>query len=180
MLFNGTPAPLIYVQANQINAIVPYGVSGEVSKLEVEYKGVKLPPVTLRVASASPAVFTLDMSGAGQAVILNEDGTINTPSNPAPEGSTITLWATGAGLMVPAVSDGQVIEGPDSRPQLGVRVRINNGPDPQITYAGAAPGMVAGVLQVDMKIAPGTKESKGTLSLSVGETWSPYAEFSVE
>jgi len=180
VLFDGTPSPLIYAQANQVNAVVPFGVSGKTStEVHVEYQGQKTAPVTIPVAEIAPAVFTLDMSGGGQGAILNEDGTVNGPENPAPEGSTIAMWGTGGGLMVPPVSDGQVIAPPYPSLPVPVKVRVN-GMDQEVTYRGAAPSMVAGVLQVNVKIAPGTKRPSGTLSLSVGGVWSPTVELSIK
>ena len=37
------------------------------------------------------------VAGLGQGYILNEDGTLNSPANPAKEGSPITIFATGVG-----------------------------------------------------------------------------------
>jgi uncharacterized protein (TIGR03437 family) len=74
--------------------------------------------------------------------------------------------------MVPPVSDGQVIAPPYPSLPLRVRVRVN-GMDQEVTYAGAAPGMVAGVLQVNVKIAIGAKRPTDGLSLAVGDKWSP-------
>jgi len=48
-------------------------------------------------APASPAIFSTDGSGFGQGYILNSDGTLNSPTNPATAGSPITIYATGPG-----------------------------------------------------------------------------------
>jgi len=57
-------------------------------------------------AAVSPGLFTLNQSGTGQAAVVNQDGTINGPNNPAPAGSTIVLYGTGQGQVSPAVADG--------------------------------------------------------------------------
>jgi uncharacterized protein (TIGR03437 family) len=49
--------------------------------------------------AAAPGVFSVDGSGLGQGYILNADGTLNSPSNPAMEGAKITIYATGVGPM---------------------------------------------------------------------------------
>jgi len=53
--------------------------------------------VLVPAASASPGLYSLDGSGYGQGYILNSDGTLNSPSNPAAPGSAITILATGVG-----------------------------------------------------------------------------------
>jgi uncharacterized protein (TIGR03437 family) len=53
--------------------------------------------VKVPVASASPGIFSANGSGYGQGYILNKDGTLNTPSNPASPGDQITIYATGVG-----------------------------------------------------------------------------------
>jgi uncharacterized protein (TIGR03437 family) len=55
--------------------------------------------VLVAVAAASPGPFAADGSGIGQGYILNKDGTLNAPSNPAAPGDRITIYATGAGLV---------------------------------------------------------------------------------
>jgi uncharacterized protein (TIGR03437 family) len=46
---------------------------------------------------ASPGIYSVDGSGFGQGYILNADGTLNSPSNPAAPGAPITIFATGVG-----------------------------------------------------------------------------------
>ena len=55
-------------------------------------------------AAATPGIYSADNSGEGQAYILNSDGTLNSPSNPAATGSAVTIFAAGAGAYT--VSDG--------------------------------------------------------------------------
>jgi uncharacterized protein (TIGR03437 family) len=109
VLFDGIPAPLIYVSMGQINAIVPQAVADKsTTAVEVEYRGVRSDPLTIPVAAARPGVFTIDSSGYGQGAILNQDGSLNSAANPAARGSIIVLYLTGEGLKDPASSDGAV------------------------------------------------------------------------
>ena len=48
---------------------------------------------------AAPGIFSANGTGVGQGYILNQDGTLNSPSNPAKEGAPITIFATGVGTM---------------------------------------------------------------------------------
>ena len=93
ILFSGVPAPLLYVSDKQSSAIVPYALTGQSSvDVQVEYQGVRSEAVTVPVLTARPGIFGVDGSGHGQGAILNEDGSPNSPSNPAQRGSIIMLY----------------------------------------------------------------------------------------
>jgi uncharacterized protein (TIGR03437 family) len=151
--FDGIPAPVLYAGANQINAVVPYGVGSNSTQMTVQLDGQSYGPIAMPVAAAVPGIFTLDGSGHGQAAVLNQDGTLNSISNPAARGSIITFFACGAGLMTPAVADGTVspLTLPLPAPVLPVTVAIR-GVTSTVQYAGAAPGYVSGLLQVDAQV----------------------------
>jgi hypothetical protein len=92
VLFNGEPAPILYAQNGQVNAIAPFTlIPGTPVTVEVEYNGSRT-SVTATVESVRPQIFTLDGSGSGQAAILNQDGTVNGPQNPARTGSIVSLF----------------------------------------------------------------------------------------
>jgi uncharacterized protein (TIGR03437 family) len=103
--FDGMPAPILYAGANQINAVAPYGLGSTTTQMTVQLNGQSYGPVVMPVAAAVPGIFTFDGSGHGQAAVINQDGTLNSISNPAPIGTVITFYACGAGLMTPAVAD---------------------------------------------------------------------------
>ncbi|MCP5116499.1 MAG: hypothetical protein GY953_37200, partial [bacterium] len=87
VLVDGAAAPLLYVQASQINAVVPYAVSSEGKvPIEVEYDGRRL-HLEVRVVPAGVGLFAIDGSGIGQAAALNQDGTLNSELNPATKSS---------------------------------------------------------------------------------------------
>jgi len=152
VLFDGVPAPLVYVSQNQNSVIVPYAVAGKsTTQVQVEYKGLKSKPVTLRVVSAAPGIFTLNSSGKGQGAVLNENMTINSGSNPALRGSIVVLYATGEGQTSPPGVDGKVASSVFPKPLLPVSVQIGGVPA-EVLYAGAAPGLVAGVLQINVRV----------------------------
>jgi uncharacterized protein (TIGR03437 family) len=152
VLFDGTPAPLLHAEPNQINAIVPYGVFGQTTtELQVTSQGQAIVRLPLSVVTAVPAIFTLDSSGVGPGAILNQDSTVNSSSNPADKGSVISLFATGAGQTNPPSIDGQIAGAALPIPLLPVSVQIG-GLDVQVLYAGAAPGIIAGVIQVNCVI----------------------------
>lgn len=109
ILFDGKPATLLYAQAGQVSDIVPYEVAGQTStQVVVEYNGQQSSAFTLPVAASAPALFTDDTSGKGQGAVLNQDGSLNSPSHPAAPGSVVVLYGTGAGQTNPPGVDGQV------------------------------------------------------------------------
>jgi uncharacterized protein (TIGR03437 family) len=95
VLVNGTPASLIYVSAGQLSAIIPNGIAGASAQLVAQYQGLNSAPVTVPVTVASPALFTANSSGSGQALAVNSDGSVNGASHPAAQGSVLTLFVNG-------------------------------------------------------------------------------------
>ena len=156
VIIGGTPAPILYTSATQIGAVVPYSVAGSYVQVFVQYQGQTSAPRAMAVAPVAPALFTADSSGKGQAAASNQDGTVNGPAHPAKVGSYISLWLTGAGQMNPAGVDGQPGAAPLPQPAAAVAVTIG-GQSVTPQYAGQAPNVVAGVMQINAQIPSGTQ-----------------------
>jgi uncharacterized protein (TIGR03437 family) len=107
---------------------------------------------------------------------LNQNLTVNTVSNPARRGEVIVLYATGEGRLRPSPVDGAITTGTVEnlpRPVVPVTVKINGQdvPAADIFYAGSAPGIIAGVMQVNVRISPSlniTAPSQVPVEISVG------------
>jgi uncharacterized protein (TIGR03437 family) len=97
LLLNGAPVPAISVAPDIIDAVVPSNLANGRATVQVQSGGAMSNQVLLNVAAASPGLFSVDGSGAGQGYILNQDGSMNSPSNPAAPGDKITIYATGVG-----------------------------------------------------------------------------------
>lgn len=174
VLFDGIPAPLVYTKDGQVSAIVPYAIADRAeSELRVEYAGILSNTIRVAVAQSVPAIFTADSSGKGPAAVLNQNYSVNGAASPAERGSVITLYASGGGLMIPATGDGRVTGADLSSTALPVTVLIG-GAMAEVLYAGTAPQLVSGVLQVNARI-PETLAASGlqSLSLRVGGAGSP-------
>ena len=145
------------------------------------------------VFASRPGIFSVDGSSQGQGAILNEDRTLNCPSNPAPRGSIITIVGTGGGEAAPGVVDGQIVSGIVPRTRLPGSLFLDDGsidgsdefysPSQQleVLYAGSSPGSVAGLLQVNVRVpakAPGEKAAHATLTLFIGSQW-PFNQVTV-
>jgi len=155
VLFDGVPAPMIYASTGQVNAVAPFALSGKhQTTIQVEYNGALSASQTLPVSQSAPGIFTSLGTGIGQAAALNQDSTLNSLDLPDPQGSVVVIYATGAGQTFPAGEDGAITGGSPPKPALPVTVTIG-GQSANAIYAGNAPGLVSGVLQVNARIPQG-------------------------
>lgn len=173
VLFDGIPASLSYAATNQISGVTPFELAGHMStNIRVANGDRVISDLAIPVAPTSPAIFTLDASGVGPGAILNQDSSVNSPSNPAGKGTIVALFGTGAGQTDPPGVDGQ-ITGAVSTPILPVSLQIG-GLDAEVLYAGTAPGLVAGVLQVNVRIPLAAASGFSVpVVLTVGQTSGP-------
>jgi uncharacterized protein (TIGR03437 family) len=153
VLFDGTPAPLIYSLAGQVSAVVPYETFGKSStKVQVVFQGQSSSTVSLPVVTALPGVFTLDSSGHGPGAIVNQDGTVNSATNPASAGSIVMIFATGEGETNPDGTDGKPDGFPAPTPIAQPVTATIGGANADVQYAGGVAGLVAGFLQVNVRV----------------------------
>lgn len=174
--FNGRPAPLLYVSATQVNAVVPYGVAGFNNfPVIVNYLGQTSNGFTVQTTTTVPGIFTLNGGGSGPAAILNSDGkTANGPNTPAAKGSTVAVFLTGEGMTTPPGVDGKVTcaAGCTSLsqipiPLLPVSVLVDGQPAAVVFY-GEAPSLVSGVMQVNFTIPTTVRSGNVPLTIAVG------------
>jgi len=182
VLFDDVPAPLLYTMANQLSAIVPYEVSGQAqTSIQVEYQGVRSTPFTVAVAPTAPGIFTLNESGSGQGAIMNQDGSINGPGNPAAGGDVVSIYGTGEGQTTPLGTDGIIVTAADLRqPVQTVTVSIG-GQNATVLYAGSAGDEVAGLLQIDARVPLGITPSTATpVTITIGGSSQPGVTMAVQ
>jgi uncharacterized protein (TIGR03437 family) len=171
--FSGYAAPLTYAGAGQINAVVPYELKQVANPtVQVTFMGQTSNAFSVAKAAAAPGLFTLGNNGAGPGAILNQDNTVNGLSNPAPAGSTVVLYMTGEGETLPSGTTGKVTTvsatGPlTPQPLLPVGVTIDGIPA-TVSFYGEAPGMVSGVLQLNVVIPPGARSGAVPVLVSIG------------
>jgi uncharacterized protein (TIGR03437 family) len=174
--FNGVAAPLFYVSANQINAVVPYEVAMlSTASVVVMNNSTTSATFQVNVTPAAPAIFSEGSNGSGQGAILNQNSTVNSAGNPAAPGSVIAIYATGEGQTNPAGVTGAVTPSTGTsfpKPVLPVTVTIGNQPA-TVLFAGEAPGLVSGVLQVNAMIPAGIGAGNQPVVLSIGGVMSP-------
>jgi len=175
--FNGIAAPLLYASSTQVAAVAPYGVAGPSVQAVVSFQGQASVPLTMQVVASAPGLFTSDGSGVGQLAAINQDGTLNSASNPAPIGSVVSLFATGLGQTSPAAVDGQVSVPPLSKLALPIWVTIGytTARAAQLQYAGPAPGEIAGLMQINVPLLPGVSTGNAVpVGIGAGNAFSSY------
>lgn len=152
VLVNGTPAPLLYVGDNQVNAQMPVDAApGQAVTFTVMNGGTQSNSVTLTMPSAAPGFFT---SNGKEAIVQNPNGSMNSAVAPAHPGDVLVAYLTGGGAVNAA---GPWVTGADS-PQGASSVQAPysltvGGHAADVQYVGLAPGFV-GLYQTNFKLPP--------------------------
>lgn len=152
LLVDNIAAPMIATSAGQISAVVPFGIEGKPEvQVIAEFEGRRSTAVAVPVAETAPGIYTANTSGSGPGAILNQDFRLNSITNPAPRGSVVIIYCTGLGATQPASEDGRPNAAPFPAPKAEVKVTIGS-LDAQIEFVGGAPGLVAGVYQLNVRV----------------------------
>ncbi len=181
VFFGSTPVPLLYVQANEIHAVAPF-LLGDFFTIQVQYGNQTVLPLDGSYTFLNPGIFSIN----GQGAILNQDGTVNTPANPAPLGSYVSLYGTGLGPLTATVTDGSLapIPPPYNPTELVAVNVIFAGVSQVSSWIGAAPGLIEGVTQINVKLPAalpqGTNLAAVPVALSAVELVSPTVLISVK
>lgn len=161
VLFDGEAAPLFFTNSGQINCQVPYEAAGRsVVRIRVEFGDGVSPEVQVPVRQSKPGVFR---------AILNQDGSVNTPDNPAERGEVVVLFVTGQGVTQPPAVTGQPgpLAAPFPVPVLAVKATVD-GRDAERLFAGLAPGFV-GLLQINLRVPLQTAAGARSVGVMIGE-----------
>ena len=150
VLFNGIAAPLVYAGPGQINAQVPWELTGSSASVVVRAGGTMSPVVSVRLAPADPGIFTLDSSGLGAGILTDAlSGALITFTQPIRRGQYATLYGTGFGPVSPAPASGAAPEGLAHTATVP-EVRVGGLPA-RVLFSGLAPGFV-GLNQINIEI----------------------------
>jgi uncharacterized protein (TIGR03437 family) len=152
VLINGVPAPLIGVQASVIACMTPFEVSGHTTAIvQIVQNGIATPGVAVGVKEVANTPDVLS--------VANSNGTLNSPSNPAHPGQNVTLYVTGFGATTPSVPDGSLYQLPLPTPVYAIETQ-------NVTYAGPAPGLVAGIWRVNVTLPSNAASGANLLQLN--------------
>lgn len=174
VLVNDTPAPLYYVSPGQIAAIIPYGLTGGIARIQVVNRGLASNAVTQFVALTTPGIFTLTSNGLGPGAVEHADGSVVTAEKPAQPGETLAMFVTGLGPVKPTIADGAAgpVE-PLSKVTSTVLVRVN-GALAKVTYSGLAP-FLAGLYQVNFEVPANARVGDNSLELDGPDSYTVLA-----
>jgi uncharacterized protein (TIGR03437 family) len=173
-LFDGAPAAILYNSPGQAAVVVPYSVAGKTSvSLVVDSRTRRSAPVALQVAQSSPAVFSVAQNGQGPGLFYHANYTLISSANPAQKGESIFFYATGEGQTDPTGLDGYLVDVARlAKPALPIEVTIG-GQKAELQYGGSAPGLISGVMQVNVKVPTNIGSGDQQVALKVGTASSP-------
>jgi uncharacterized protein (TIGR03437 family) len=154
VLVNGSPIPLLYVSASQINAEIPSplnGVENRIVVVQVMSNSAPLPDFRLAVTAS---VFGAFYSSGAYLAVTNQDGMVNSNTNPAKAGSYVSLWATGFGSVPGVTMDGSVATVANNYCDscLITFVSFDFRATETVQYAGPSPGLIDGLMQINVMI----------------------------
>jgi uncharacterized protein (TIGR03437 family) len=170
-LVDGVAIPLLYVSAYQINAEIPAplgGVENGSAEIQVVIQAVTqeasgstmLPSFRAAVDSS---IFGIFLNPDGSVAAINQDGTLNSASNPAKAGTIVGIWANGFSASVGPV-DGAVASSANNWCAY-CEVYLGSFSE-TVAYAGAAPGLIDGAMQINFMI-PATLSSASPMQVEV-------------
>lgn len=159
----GADAPLYFVGRNQINLVVPSVANGR-QAVEVSAGGSVVARGSVLVYDWGPALATSNAL-TRQAIVQNQDFSINSQSAPARRGEIIQVYATGCGATNPALPAG-------SPPPQGTLARavaevgvLMGAQQAAVQFAGAHP-QFPGICQVNA-VVPNAPFLSGRVPLQI-------------
>ncbi len=182
-------APLFFVSPGQINAQMPWELSG-LTRTDVGARRGEsaAAPVEIALAAYSPGVFTLDQSGSGQAAALIA-GAVATPAaprgsypgaRPAHVGETIEIYATGLGPVSNRPASGSRSPATPLAETVETPTVTIGGESAGVVFSGLTPGFV-GLYQVNAELVGDlTTGDAVPLRLTIGGVESNQTTIAVE
>ncbi len=130
--------PLLYVEASQINLIIPSAVPIGAHFLLVRSRGGASPPLRIKVVRSAPGLFSFQQFGVSQLAGTSLD-------SPLEPRDRLTIWLTGLG---PTTADDRSLP-PIAGLLADVTVWVGSQRVSQVLYAGRS-GCCAGLDQIDL------------------------------
>ena len=181
LMINNAPAPLYFIDANHVYAIVPYSTKGPTATVVLTNGAASSNTVTVPVAASAPGVASQAQNGLGLGAITHANGSVVTAGSPAVRGETVVMYLVGLGAVAPVVADGTAAPSKPLATSSSVLTIYLNGVCPNapncdasnITFQGLTPGY-AGLYQVNFTV-PLTSEAGAAVPLAI-ETTNGFAD----
>jgi uncharacterized protein (TIGR03437 family) len=134
-------ASMLYASSTQVNFIVPLDLNATLG----------IQPLGLQQGNTFSTFVSpyAKLSQPEIAVVLNQDFTLNSKNNPAAANSTVVIYLFGGGAFQGNPPDGTIDDNTLWAPVLDVTSNLG-----KVSYAGSAPGLPFGVMQVNVQLTP--------------------------
>lgn len=170
--FGGPPSvPLFYANTGQVDAQIPWELSGQVQATMTATLGGQTSTQTITLAEYAPGIFTMNGEGTGQGAILGANNRVADSSNPATAGTTILqIFCTGLGPVSNQPATGAAAPtDPNSLAETITQPAVTvGGATAQVLYSGLAPGSV-GLYQVNAKVSASSATGPAVpVAISIG------------
>lgn len=163
-------APLIYVSPSQINAQLPYGLTGSAISVRVHNgSGISSADV-VPLQTVAPRLLSFSGDGTGDALLFHVNGDAVSDTVPAQPGEVLTLYLTGLGETTPAIEAGAPAGDGQTSPlnRLANDLAVSfGGPAADVAWAGLVPGS-AGLYQVNFTAPPTQASTRAAVVVASG------------
>jgi len=160
---NGVNAPMFYAGSSQINIQLPFEIGAGPAAITVSDSCGSSGQVSFQVAQAAPYIL---QTAAGEAILLNQDNTVNGPANAAKAGSVAQIYLIGIGPVSNPPADGAAASLTQLSPsKLNYSATIG-GWSTGVPFLGLAPGWV-GLDQANVTV-PGLSTGSYAVVITVG------------
>lgn len=148
---NGEAAPIFYVNSTQINAQMPWDVQPGLATVIVKNGSSTSNSVAVNIpAAATPGIVVY---GQNQAVVVNQNGTVNSTTATAKPGDVVVAYFTGGGPVNAAskLTTGAVAPSGLSPVTGTATITVNGKAATPVNYIGLTPGGI-GLYQANFTI----------------------------
>jgi uncharacterized protein (TIGR03437 family) len=178
VLVNNRPAPIYVASPTQLSVLVPWATSGSVAAIQVINNGTASNTVTVFNSRYTPGFLTQSQNGLGDAAAVHQDGSLVTASSPARASEVISVFLTGLGAVMPAISDGDLGPVNPLSKTVDTPTVFVGLSSAVVSYAGLAP-QLRGLYQLNITIPSAATTGEKFLNISGPFSYSSEATLSV-